>query len=69
MSSKIKLKRGQKLCKSCGAICASRSSFCKTSNKPFISKNTPIKNEIKDWESLEKGVRFKVIQLINQQDT
>ena len=62
MSSKIKLKRGQKLCKSCGAICASRSSFCKTCNKPFVSKNTPIKNEIKDWKSLEIGVRFKVVQ-------
>jgi hypothetical protein len=62
MVDRVKLKRGQKQCKSCGAICASRSSFCKTCNKPFISKNTPIKNEIKDWESLEKGVRFKVIQ-------
>jgi hypothetical protein len=62
MIKKVKLRRGQKQCKSCGAICASRSSFCKSCNKPFISRNTPIKNEIKDWKSLEKGARFKVVQ-------
>ena len=59
---KVKLKRGQKQCKSCSCINAARSCFCKGCNKAFISKNTPIKNEIKDWPSLEIGVRFKVVQ-------
>ena len=62
MVDKVKLKRGQKQCKSCGAICASRSSVCKVCKKPFICKNTPVKNEIKDWKSLLKGDTFKVIQ-------
>lgn len=62
MVDKVKLKRGQKQCKSCGAICPSRSSFCKVCKKPFILKNTPIKNEIRDWESLSKGDTIKVIQ-------
>ena len=58
----MKLKRGQKLCKHCGAVNAARSSRCNTCEKPFISKNTPIKNEVKDWEGLKKGDWLRVIQ-------
>ena len=58
----MKLKRGQKLCKHCGAINAARSSKCNTCGKPFISKNTPIKNEVKDWRALEKGDWLRVVQ-------
>ena len=57
-----KLKRGQKLCKSCNGVNAARSSKCKHCNKAFINKNTPVKNEIKDWKSLETGQQIKIIQ-------
>jgi hypothetical protein len=58
----VKLKRGQKLCKSCGYINAARSGACKDCKKPFVLKNSPIKNEIKDWKSLSVGDTFKVVQ-------
>ena len=58
----MKLKRGQKICKKCNAICAARSRICKECGAAFISKNTPIKNEVKDWKSLEKGDWLKVVQ-------
>lgn len=58
----MKLKRGQKICKKCDCINAARSRLCKECGNPFISKNTPIKNEVKDWRSLEKGDCLKVIQ-------
>ena len=56
-----KLQRGQKLCP-CGGINAARQRVCKFCHERFESKNTPIKNEIKDWQSLEKGAVVKVIQ-------
>ena len=58
----VKLKRGQKLCKSCGCINAARSGACKECKKVFVLKNGPIKNEIKDWKSLSAGDTFKVVQ-------
>lgn len=57
-----KLKRGQKRCKKCGEINAARSQVCKGCNERFISKNTPLKNEVKDWTTLEKGDQLKVVQ-------
>lgn len=59
---KQKLRRGQKLCKSCGAVNASRSLKCNTCGKQFISKNTPIKNEIKDWTTLGKADCIRIVQ-------
>ena len=58
----MKLKRGQKICKKCNAICAARSRICKECGAAFISKNTPIKNEVKDWRALETGQEIRVIQ-------
>ena len=57
----MKLKRGQKLCKNCQTINAARQRICIECKKPFQLKNTPIKNEIKDWKSLQKGDAFRVI--------
>ena len=57
----MKLKRGQKLCKQCKGINAARQRICIVCKKPFQLKNTPIKNEIKDWKSLQKGDTFRVI--------
>tara|TARA_R100000995_G_C3433218_1_gene99547 strand:+ start:314 stop:751 length:438 start_codon:yes stop_codon:yes gene_type:complete len=62
MVKKVKLRRGQKLCKHCGAVNAARSTKCNTCGKFFISKNTPIKNEVKDWKELEQGQHIKIIQ-------
>jgi|TARA_R100001163_G_scaffold62826_1_gene54011 hypothetical protein len=58
----MKLSRGQKLCKHCGAVNAARSHKCNDCGKLFISKNTPIKNEVKNWKELEKGQHIKIIQ-------
>tara|TARA_R100001377_G_scaffold66664_1_gene41966 strand:+ start:2053 stop:2478 length:426 start_codon:yes stop_codon:yes gene_type:complete len=58
----MKLRRGQKLCKKCDSINAARSRVCNSCGGVFISKNTPIKNEIKDWSSLQKGEFFRVVQ-------
>ena len=57
-----KLKRGQKLCKKCNSVNAARSKICNSCGVAFIAKNTPIKNEIKDWSSLQKGEWFRVVQ-------
>ena len=57
----MKLKRGQKLCKNCQAVNAARQRKCVDCGKVFQLKNTPIKNEIKDWKGLEKGDTFRVI--------
>ena len=57
----MKLKRGQKLCKQCKSINAARQRICIECKKPFQLKNTPIKNEIKDWKNLQKGDAFRVI--------
>lgn len=57
-----KLNRGQKLCPSCKEINASRQRICKHCGNEFISKNTPIKNEVKNWRELEIGSYIKVVQ-------
>ena len=57
----MKLKRGQKLCKNCQAVNAARQRKCVDCGKAFQLKNTPIKNEIKDWKSLQKGDTFRII--------
>jgi hypothetical protein len=59
---KVKLQRGQKLCPHCEEINASRQRVCKYCDREFISKNTPIKGEVKDWQQLEKGTFIKVVQ-------
>lgn len=59
---KVKLKRGQKICKNCQGINAARSRVCKECSVPFISRNIPIKNEITDWRNLQLGSYIKVIQ-------
>ena len=58
---KIKLQRGQKLCKNCEQPNASRQRECKWCGTAFISKNTKLKDEIKDWRSLERGQHFRVV--------
>jgi len=57
-----KLKKGQKLCPNCKKINAARQRVCKHCLKQFVSKNTPIKNEIKDWQNIEIGTYIKVVQ-------
>ncbi len=58
---KIKLERGQKLCKNCEQPNASRQRECKWCGTAFISKNTKLKGEIKEWTMLEKGDCFRVV--------
>tara|TARA_R110000824_G_scaffold33234_1_gene106605 strand:+ start:177 stop:599 length:423 start_codon:yes stop_codon:yes gene_type:complete len=58
----MKLKRGQKRCKSCKHINAARQRNCSNCNKEFINKNRIIKNEIKDWKSLQPGEAFRVVK-------
>ena len=58
----MKLKRGQKICRKCKSINAARSRVCKECGTPFIAKNTPIKNEVKNWKELESGQQIKIIQ-------
>ena len=57
----MKLKRGQKCCKNCQTINAARQRICIECRKPFQLKNTPIKNEVKDWKDLQKGDMFRVV--------
>ena len=57
----MKLKRGQKRCKKCQAINAARQRVCINCNQTFQVKNTPIKNEIRDWKSLQQGDAFRVV--------
>ena len=57
----MKLKRGQKLCKKCKSINAARQRICIVCKQEFTLKNTPIKHEIKDWKSLQKGEAFRVV--------
>ena len=57
----MKLKRGQKRCKNCQSINAARQRVCVDCGKTFKLKNTPIKNEIKDWKNLQEGDTFRVI--------
>ena len=59
--STIKLQRGQKLCKNCEQPNASRQRECKWCGTAFVSKNTPLKGEIKDWKSLSKGALCRVV--------
>jgi len=58
----IQLKRGQKRCKSCKSINPVRCRLCKSCGQSFVRKNTPVKNEIKDWRDLEKGTYIRIIQ-------
>ena len=55
----MKLKRGQKRCKKCQAINAARQRVCISCNQTFQVKNTPIKNEIRDWRNLQQGDAFR----------
>jgi hypothetical protein len=57
----MKLKRGQKRCKYCKSINAARQRICIGCKEEFTLKNTPIKNEIKDWKSLQEGDAFRVV--------
>jgi hypothetical protein len=57
----IKLRRGQKLCKNCEQPNASRQRECKWCGTAFISKNTPLRGEIKEWQSLVQGDLFRVV--------
>jgi hypothetical protein len=57
----MKLKRGQKRCKKCQAINAARQRVCISCNQTFQLKNTPIKNEIKDWKNLQQGDTFRIV--------
>ena len=47
--------------KACNGVCAFKSK-CKHCGEPFIRKNTPVKNEIKNWKELESGQQIKIIQ-------
>lgn len=58
----VKLTRGQKLCKTCNEVNAARQRICKSCGSHFVSKNTPISGEVKDWKELQKGTLIKVIQ-------
>tara|TARA_R110002012_G_scaffold150629_1_gene309994 strand:+ start:112 stop:537 length:426 start_codon:yes stop_codon:yes gene_type:complete len=58
----MKLSRGQKLCKACKTVNAARSQKCKRCGEPFIRKNTPIKNEVKNWKELDYGQEIRIIQ-------
>ena len=57
----MKLKRGQKRCKACKHVNAARQRICVKCGKTFQIKNRPIKNEIKDWRSLQPGEAFRVV--------
>lgn len=65
----MKLKRGQKVCKSCNEINGARSYNCKKCNAEFVSvskKTGKVKKRIKkyedvDWAALDKGDMIKVI--------
>jgi hypothetical protein len=66
----MKLKRGQKLCKSCNNINGARAYICKHCNTEFSTavrgKNKFKKKKVKkfeyvDWQSLSRGDRIKVI--------
>ena len=58
---KIKLQRGQKLCKNCEQPNASRHRDCKWCGTAFISKNSKLKGEIKEWIELDRGDSFRVV--------
>ncbi len=69
----MKVKRGQKLCKSCNGINGARSHTCKHCNtsfnigatskskKPAKTKKVKKFEEINDWKSLADGDHIKVI--------
>lgn len=56
------LKRGQKICKACQFINAARQRVCTNCDQEFILKGAPIKNEVIDWKTLDKGDYIKVVQ-------
>lgn len=67
----MKLKRGQKLCKSCNQINGARAHTCKHCNNEFVPASITKKNKIKtkrpkkyediDWQELINGDTIKVI--------
>lgn len=57
-----KLERGQKKCPKCKKVNASRQRVCKHCSFEFISKNIPVKSEVKNWKELEIGSYIKIIQ-------
>ena len=57
----MKLKRGQKLCKGCKQINASRQRICKWCDREFTLTNQKIKGEITNWQDLKKGDVFRTV--------
>lgn len=59
--AKIKLKRGQKLCKECEGVNPSRQRVCKYCGVEFIRKGTKLKGEIKNWKDIEPGSLVRTV--------
>tara|TARA_R110002020_G_scaffold396226_2_gene606205 strand:+ start:2067 stop:2489 length:423 start_codon:yes stop_codon:yes gene_type:complete len=57
----MKVGRGQKRCGKCRTVNAARQRVCVYCRQEFIMKNVPLKHEIKDWQRLENGDAFRVI--------
>ena len=57
----MKLSRGHKRCPKCKTVNAARQRVFVYCRVEFQTKNTRLKNEIKDWKSLERGEAFRVI--------
>ena len=57
----MKITRGQKRCKKCNTVNAARQRVCVYCRQEFTMKNIPLKHEIKDWKSLERGDAFRVV--------
>ena len=57
----MKLSRGHKRCPKCQTVNAARQRVCVYCRTEFRIKNTPLRHEIKDWKSLERGELFRVI--------
>lgn len=62
--SKVKIKRGQKLCKTCNTINGVRSFFCKNCDAEFKMKKARRgirKKRIEDYKTLTRGDIIKVV--------
>ena len=57
----MKLTRGQKRCKKCNTVNAARQRVCVYCRHEFTMNHIPLKHEIKDWKSLERGDAFRVV--------
>jgi hypothetical protein len=67
----MKLKRGQKLCKSCNSINGARAHACKQCSAEFVSTAVKSKNKFRkkkvkkyteiDWTTLAKGDQIRVM--------